>query len=72
MFPAMPAPWLNAVLGANPVAYAVVSVRFALYGTTPPEGTVLVGTGGWSSALIVALFAALALTSAVVVCSRRR
>ncbi len=72
MFPASASqPMLAMVMRVNPVSYAAAALRGSLYGGTVP-GTAILGGGIPMQITVVALFAATALATAIVVCYRKR
>lgn len=72
MFPAPRIAWLETVLRANPLAWAVGATRQALHGGHAPEAVIFTAGSGWIDALGVVGFAAVAVGLAVVVIHRKR
>ena len=65
--------WIVWVQRLNPMSYAVSSVRTALYGGAPPQGTGLgVGGGTLFEIAVLCAFALIALSTSVWVCHRQR
>lgn len=72
MFPAPGVRWIQLVMRANPMAYAVAALRRGLYGGALPRGagmSALCAPG--VDLLVLAVFALVAVLVAVRVCSRR-
>jgi len=72
MFPAPGVRWIQLVMRANPMAYAVSALRRGLYGGALPAGSGLTAVSAPGiDLLVLAAFALVAVTVAVRVCARR-
>jgi len=72
MFPAPASGALSIIERFNPISYAVSAVRRALHGGVAPSGTGVAEASAGLELLVLVVFCALALSTALLVCHRRR